>query len=182
VSFFENIIKFNNINNISKNNHSNLNKSKFNNKTYIDIINTLLSPASKNNSFEKLPNIPKSPLKLKNLNNRSSNIINIGKNNFFTLEQLKTKFQEKNLDKKMLDLSIVKNENKIIKKSSSLNYKKIKFNFDIFHKNSFSPFYFHNKKLKKLMLLHNESSNNLSDINTSPNLAINSCRNIFIKK
>ena len=181
--FIKNRINYvNNINNISKNNHSNLNKSKFNNKTYIDIINTLLSPASKNNSFEKLPNIPKSPLKLKNLNNRSSNIINIGKNNFFTLEQLKTKFQEKNLDKKMLDLSIVKNENKIIKKSSSLNYKKIKFNFDIFHKNSFSPFYFHNKKLKKLMLLHNESSNNLSDINTSPNLAINSCRNIFIKK
>lgn len=181
--FIKNRINYvNNINNISKGNDSNTNKSKFHNESYINIINTLLSPSSKNNSFDKFPNIPKSPLKLKKLNNRSSNIINIGKNNFFTLEQLKIKFKEKILDKKMLDLSIVKNEDKKIKKSSSLNYKKVKFNFDIFHKNSFSPFYFHNKKLKKIMLLHNESSNNFSDINTSPNLAINSCRNIFIKK
>ena len=83
---------------------------------------------------------------MKKLNNRSSNVINIGKNNFFTLEQLKLKFKEKTLDKKMLDLSIVKNEDKKIKKSSSLNYKKVKFKVDIFHKNSFFSFYFIIKK------------------------------------
>ena len=165
--------------NISKGDDNNLNKSsksKFN-KSYFNIINTLLSLDLKKNSLDKFQKITKSPLNLKQKNNQSNNIIYIGKNHFFTIEKLKEKFKETNLDKNILDFSIVKNENKKIKKSSSLDYKKGKFNSSIFHKNSFSPFYFHNIKRKKMMLLHNINSNNFSDLNISLNLSIHSTNN-----
>ena len=171
----------NNINNLSKNNDNNSNKSKLN-EGYTNIINILLSSESKKYPIEKSIKMNKSPSKLKKINHRSNNLIYIGKNNFFTIEKLKSKFKEKNLDKNMLDLSIVKNENKKIKKSSSINFEKGKFSTNIFHKNSFSPFYFHNVKLKKMMLLHNENSDNSSHLNIASNLSINSSNNIFIKK
>ena len=169
--------KINYIKNISKNYNTNIiNKSGFAGG-YKNIINILLSPNSKKNSSDNFQKIPKSLLILKKINNKESNILNIGNNNFFSLEQLKTKFKKNNLDKKVLDLSIVKYENKIFKKSPSLNNEIGKFKSNIFKKN-LSPSYFHNTKLKKIISFHDINSNNNSDVNASSNQTINSTINI----
>ena len=150
--------KFNFVNNsyISKSNENNSFKSKFN-----DSSNTLLLPNSKINSYEKL--IPRSPLKLKKISFKSNGVVNIGKNNYFTLEKLKSKFKEKIIDKEVFDLSIVKYE----KKNPPIIHCRIKtIRSNVFNKNSFSPSYFHNKKLKKIMFQNNDNSNNISDTNT----------------
>ena len=176
IKFNENYFIKNRHNYISKVHDNNSNKAKFN-ASYLNFLNTLLSPGSKKNLLET----NQRQLKLKKINYRSSNIISIGKNKFFTLEQLKSKFKEKGIDKNLLDLSIVKNENKKYQKYPLLNYEGDKFNSFIFQKNYLSPNNFHNKKFKKIMFLHNESSNNFSDTNSSLNLAINSNNNDIIK-
>ena len=83
----------------------------------------------------------------------------------------------------MFDLSIVKNENKKIKVSPLLNYETAKFNSFIFQKkNHLSPNYYHNRKFKKIIFMHNDNSNNnLTDTISSLNLAIKSCGNDIIK-
>ena len=178
IKFNENYFIKNRLNNISKIKENNSNKSKFNASSF-SFINTLLSPDSKTNLFEQKQN----QLKLKKIKNRSSNLISIGKNTFFTLEQLKSKFKKKSLDKRMFDLSIVKNENKKIKVSPLLNYETAKFNSFIFQKkNHLSPNYYHNRKFKKIIFMHNDNSNNnLTDTISSLNLAIKSCGNDIIK-
>ena len=170
----------NNINNISKNNESISNKSKFN-ESYANIIKTLLPIETKKKSSEKMQNISKPPLKLKKIKYRSTNILNIGKNNYFTLEQLKSKFKGNNLDKSVLDLSIVKYENKSTNKSLRYNYQLGKLNPYAFNKISFSPSYFHNKKLKKIMISHNINTKNISLVNSSSNITINSNNNTVKK-
>jgi len=162
--FIKNKINFINNSFISKANENNSFKSKFNDSSNNSIINTILSPNLKKKSYEKL--IPKSPLKIKKIKFKQNDIVNIGKNNFFTLEKLKSKFREKMIDKDVLDLSIVKNENKSMKRPPIINCKMRKVQSNIFNKNSFSPLYFHNKKLKKIMSLQNDSSNYISEGNT----------------
>ena len=178
IKFNENYFIKNRLNNISKIKENNSNKSKFNASSF-SFINTLLSPDSKTNLFEQKQN----KLKLKKIKNRSSNLISIGKNTFFTLEQLKSKFKKKSLDKRMFDLSIVRIENKKIKISPLLNYETAKFNSFIFQKkNHLSPNYYHNRKFKKIIFMHNDNSNNnLTDTISTLNLAIKSCVNDIIK-
>ena len=161
--FIKNKYNFINDSFFSKANENNSFKSKFNESSN-SIINTLLSPDSKKKSHEKL--IPKSPLKLKKIKFKKNDIVNIGKNNFFTLEKLKSKFREKMIDKEVLDLSIVKYENRSMIKPPIINCKMRKIQSNILNNNSFSPFHFHNKKLKTIMFLQNDSSNNISEANT----------------
>ena len=158
IKFNENFFNKNKIHRIkliNKTNEYNSNKSKFNESSN-SLINTLLSNDSKKNISKNI----KSPLKLKKLNFKQNHFINIGNNNIFSFKKLKSKFNENHLDKKVFDLSIVKNDNRIIKKIPTFNNE-----FGKFHiKKSFSPSYFHNKQLKKMMLFHNENFN-FSDMN-----------------
>ena len=66
----------------------------------------------------------------------------------------------------MFDLSIVKNEKKSFKKSPTINYDMSKLNLNLhpLKRNAFSPYYFHNSKLKKIMLLHNNEKSNIYNI------------------
>ena len=107
----------------------------------------------------------------------------MGNNNFLTLEKLKTKLNEKIIDKNMLDLSIVKNEQKSFKKSPTINYDISKLKLNLYKRNVFSPFYFHNSKLKKIMLLHNkENSNSNNNISYSNFSSLTNITNINSKK
>lgn len=149
--------------NFIKRNENNSNKSR-KNKNPNSIIDILLSPNEKKINSKNSHKILKSPLNLKkSLNHKSNDLINIGNNNFFTLEKLKTKLNEKKLDKNMFDLSIVKNEQKSSNKSTKINHDitKLNLNLHILKRNAFSPFYFHNSKLKKIMLLHNNDNSNI---------------------
>ena len=125
--------------------------------------------------------IPKSPLNLIK-HYKSKDLINMGKNNFLTLEKLKSKLNEKIIDKSMLDLSIVKNENKSFKKTPTISYDFSKLKLNLFKRNAFSPFYFHNSRLKKIMLLHNKDNSIYSNISYSNFSSLTNLTNINNKK
>ena len=156
----------NSFSNSIKRNEDNSNKSR-KSKNQNSIIDVLLSPNTKKINSENSHKILKSTLNLKkNCNHNTKDLINIGNNNFFTLEKLKTKLNEKIFDKNMFDLSIVKNEKKSFKKSPTINYDMSKLNLNLhpLKRNAFSPYYFHNSKLKKIMLLHNNEKSNIYNI------------------
>ena len=111
--------------------------------------------------------------------------INIGKNYFITLEELKSKFQEKSLDKSVLDSSIVKYNSKVRDKSL-LKSKNYKLNSDFFHKGALSPLYSNKLKLKKIIFHrnHNPKNNEDEDTNMENTIIKNNdfFLNSFIKK
>ena len=175
----------NNKSNISKINNNNLSKYKTKRSPNNSIIDILLQPeeskSKKNSNNEK---VTKLPLKLKKIE-KISKKINIGKNYFITLEELKSKFQEKSLDKSVLDSSIVKYNSKVRDKSL-LKSKNYKLNSDFFHKGALSPLYSNKLKLKKIIFHrnHNPKNNEDEDINMENTIIKNNdfFLNSFIKK
>ena len=175
----------NNKSNISKINNNNLSKYKTKRSPNNSIIDILLQPeeskSKKNSNNEK---ITKLPLKLKKIE-KISKKINIGKNYFITLEELKSKFQEKSLDKSVLDSSIVKYNSKVRDKSL-LKSKNYKLNSDFFHKGALSPLYSNKLKLKKIIFHrnHNPKNNEDEDTNMENTIIKNNdfFLNSFIKK
>ena len=178
---------FNSISNSSintKRKENNEQKKSNINEITRSIINTLLSPDVKKLKSENVRKIPKSPLNLIK-SYKSKDLINMGNNNFLTLEKLKTKLNEKIIDKNMLDLSIVKNEQQNFKKSPTINYDISKLKLNLYKRNAFSLFYFHNSKLKKIMLLHNrdnKDNSNSDNISYSNFSSLTNITNINSKK
>ena len=172
---------FSNSNNNTKRKENNEQKKSNINEITRSIIKILLSPDIKKIKSENVRKIPKAPLNLIK-NYKSKDLINMGNNNFLTLEKLKTKLNEKIIDKNMLDLSIVKNEQKNVKKSPTINYDISKLKLNLYKRNAFSPFYFHNSKLKKIMLLHNKDNSNSNNISYSNFSSLTNITNINSKK
>ena len=174
------INSFNNSNNNTKRNENNDSRKTNINEISSSIIKILLEPIT-NKKTENIIKTPKSPLNLIK-HYKSKDLINMGKNNFLTFEKLKSKLNEKIIDKSMLDLSIVKNENKSFKKTPTISYDISKLKLNLFKRNAFSPFYFHNSRLKKIMLLHNKDNSNYNDVSYSNFSSLTNLTNTHTKK
>lgn len=126
-----------------------------------DIIKTLLSRKQKKKKFDKFY--------LKYEKNRNlKEIINLGNNHTFTLEQLKARIKKITASESMINLSIVKNWNNKTMNQSKIKYKKERMKSILSYNHKYIPnFHFNKNKLKpNFGIIKNENSNYFHEINS----------------